>query len=407
MNFDNKNTRAKRLIVLQPQFSLTGSARLLASVLGASGFGRTEGWEREIWAELPGALDSDPAPSDSWHWLKPSWAHERGLLCRIGMRLWWEPVMLPLALRKLREASARADLVLANTVANFPALEALDVEVPLVVFVHELELSIMRLLTPQQAHWLFRRANGFIVPSEAAAVSLVRWHGVDRNKVTVISPWLYARPVEGGEFSLKWERGTRVQNRLAARKQLGLPEGVRLVLGCGYVDWVKGPDLFIDAVSALMGDKDFDDTRFVWVGKNCDPETSKFLQGYARHRGVEDRLSFVAETHQWENWFSAADALALTSRAESFSLVALEAACAGIPVAFFKAADGPAEFLAPPLGWGAAELSGAGMAAALRDALAAKDKAVVRAAAAQLKSRHDETRQVARVWAELAKHARS
>jgi len=56
--------------------------------------------------------------------------------------------------------------------------------------------------------------------------------------------------------------------------------------------------------------------------------------------GKSDKVCFIGPVRNPGAWFAASDVVAVTSRVESFSLVALEAAAAGRPVVGFSGARG-------------------------------------------------------------------
>lgn len=397
--------KTKRLVVLQPQLSLTGSGRLLESLLGRTG-GRAGGWDIVVWTELPGELDQSVGEAAEVRSLLPAWASRRGLWFRLATRLWANSFRLGVRRRQLRAATRKADLVLVNTTANNLVWGAIHEDAPVVLYVHELELSIVRLLTADRLSAWLRRASSVIVASEHVADELCRWHGEKRERLQVIHPWLCQNAGRGLETN--GTHGSRAKERREARIRLGLPEGARVVLGCGYVDWIKGPDVFLEMVRELSRDALSTEWRFIWLGKTVDAQMELLLNGYARHLGVEGLIQWVAETAEPGVWIAAADVLALTSRAESYGMVALEAACSGVPVAYFQQAGGPAEFLSPPLGWGAGAFGGTAMATMVKAALAAaEDASVLANAAVALRARHDAARQGARLWAELGRRART
>jgi glycosyltransferase involved in cell wall biosynthesis len=79
-------------------------------------------------------------------------------------------------------------------------------------------------------------------------------------------------------------------------------------------------------------------------------------------------MHFIGEVPDPALYFAASEVVVVTSRVESFSRVALEAAALGRPVLAFAAARGPADLLPPDAL--ITELSAEAMAAAVTAALA-------------------------------------
>jgi glycosyltransferase involved in cell wall biosynthesis len=126
------------------------------------------------------------------------------------------------------------------------------------------------------------------------------------------------------------------------RAGMGVANDAPLVLGAGFADLRKGFDLFLDAW------KDFRARRlqvhFCWIG-NVDPPLAKWLAAEiaaAKRTGTFHMPGFIADP---EDYFSAADVFALTSREDPFPTVALEALSLGVPVVAFAGSGGMAELV--------------------------------------------------------------
>jgi D-inositol-3-phosphate glycosyltransferase len=71
-----------------------------------------------------------------------------------------------------------------------------------------------------------------------------------------------------------------------------------------------------------------------------DVRLAKRLGREVKRRGLAEVIRFVGYVADPQPWYAASDAVAVTSRSESFSLVALEAAAVGRPVVGFAGARG-------------------------------------------------------------------
>lgn len=126
------------------------------------------------------------------------------------------------------------------------------------------------------------------------------------------------------------------------RLRLGIPAEVKLVLGVGYADMRKGFDLFLQAWRVLRATGT--NAHFCWLG-DMDPGLEHWLGAevaVAKSTGTFHLVGFQPDVAPY---FSAADALALTSREDPFPTVALEALSVGMPVVAFDHSGGIPEFI--------------------------------------------------------------
>jgi len=122
--------------------------------------------------------------------------------------------------------------------------------------------------------------------------------------------------------------------RPQARRALGLPADVPLLLFVGRIQPLKGADVAVRTLAALT---DHPDAHLVVVGGPSGPRGEDHLghieEIVARHE-LADRVHLVApQPHELlSTYYRAADVCVVPSRSESFGLVALEAAACGTPV---------------------------------------------------------------------------
>jgi phosphatidylinositol alpha-1,6-mannosyltransferase len=126
-------------------------------------------------------------------------------------------------------------------------------------------------------------------------------------------------------------RPTDAAGRVAARRQLGLPDDGRIVLGASRLVPRKGFDVLIDALGALPPD-----VTVVIVGGGRDRAR---LEKHAATRGLADRVRFLGRISEEELPVAhrAADVFAMLCRdrwggleAEGFGIVFLEAGASGL-----------------------------------------------------------------------------
>ena len=113
--------------------------------------------------------------------------------------------------------------------------------------------------------------------------------------------------------------------RAAARRSLGLDDGVPVLLHFGW-DWnVKGGDLLAGAVERLRRTG-----PVVALSVGCD---ERLVAAQRESLGLpEDALRVLPPTDDVAALYAAADVFAATSRAEAFSFAAVEAVASGLPV---------------------------------------------------------------------------
>ncbi len=120
-----------------------------------------------------------------------------------------------------------------------------------------------------------------------------------------------------------------LEERAAAKRALS-PDGLPVLLFVGRLDAIKDLDLLLASVAAMRTP-----ARLYIVGGNPegDPEVER-LRGVAAGLGIAERVVFPGAVPQRElpRYYRAADAVVVTSRYESFGLVAVEALASGTPV---------------------------------------------------------------------------
>ncbi len=124
-----------------------------------------------------------------------------------------------------------------------------------------------------------------------------------------------------------------------ARARLGLVDK-RVLLFVGRLQTLKGPDVAIRAVAEIVA-RDPEDTRDLVLAMVGGPSGSREGAGEVAHlmelassSGIGDRVQFYPpQAHErLADFYSAAEAVLVPSRSESFGLVALEAQACGTPV---------------------------------------------------------------------------
>jgi len=170
-------------------------------------------------------------------------------------------------------------------------------------------------------------ADHYVGSSRKVAEIIESCLGVPKSRVSMFHNGVPVRRIENSA-----KKGT------VSRGSLGFQEDDVVVVGCGSIDYIKGPDLFLrvaEALGRLVGK----DTpwRFVWVGDQ-DIGVNPFWDGCVNLIEAADlgnRCHFVGYQENVASYFALADIFLLTSRAESIPLAMMEAMALGTPVVTF------------------------------------------------------------------------
>lgn len=213
-------------------------------------------------------------------------------------------------------------IVLVNSALAAGEVPAAASGIPSAVYVHETGEVLGKLSTAALEG--LRRAQLVLCVTEKVREAAIT-HGVDPAATMVLAPVLSIAPVDADV-------------RAAARAQLGVAVGQRLVLGCGEASLRKGTDLFVELAGYLAPRAE---VRFAWVGRRLRP-FDRTLNLDVFLAGLEERLIWVGEADDAAPYLAAADVLVMTSRDDPQPLVPLEAALIGTPTAALER-DGLAE----------------------------------------------------------------
>jgi D-inositol-3-phosphate glycosyltransferase len=201
---------------------------------------------------------------------------------------------------------------------------------------------------------IMKSADVLVAPSPWEKERMVSHYAADPEKIRVIPCGVdlnLFRPI----FPAK------------ARKFLGLSKR-KFVLFVGRIDAIKGIDLLIRAIDCLVEKSCLGkhDIGLIIVGGDKDADPRIETQEMERLRKMVSRLNLEEEVAFWGAqrqdllpfFYSAAEAIILPSRYESFGMVALEAMGCGTPVIAsrvgglqFTVEDGRTGFLFPEGNW--------------------------------------------------------
>jgi glycosyltransferase involved in cell wall biosynthesis len=121
------------------------------------------------------------------------------------------------------------------------------------------------------------------------------------------------------------------------RRRLGVGETDFLVLGVGFGDLRKGFDLFVQVAGKTVAAEKH--VHFVWAG-DLQPTLKTYLASEIAAARATGRFHLAGFSDAVEDYCSAADVFALTSREDPYPTVALEALAAGAKIIAFDATGG-------------------------------------------------------------------
>lgn len=264
--------------------------------------------------------------------------------------------------------TAAPRILFGNTSAIFPMLAECRQPIPAVSFVREMDHVIEHEIGRETFRWGAKRCQRLIGVSHAVRNGMVERQGVAPESAIVIPGCL---PVDHPQPDPQAQRAKLLNVAGCADRD------ARIVIGVGTIGHGKGTDLFVELASKLNFAPRDVPTNFIWLGKAdslTDPLPELKLQ--AAKLGVADRVFFPGAQPDATQLMAGADMLALMSRSDSFPLVVMEAALAGIPTACFAGAGGAPELVEDDAGIVAPYLDVDAMAAEMSEAL--QDEGVLR-----------------------------
>lgn len=322
--------RPERWFVLGHEASNSGAPRMLLRVLEAARGELGANWECEIVLRSGGPLLADFTAFGPVRVLGHPAAEGRtlgaGVLRKFLVRPWLQPLRFKRWLPEWQRQ--KFDLVYNNSATNGEFLRgARQLGCPIVTHVHELGACIRRFNSPAAISDTMTLSDRFIAVSAPVAEDLVAL-GASADRIAVVPNFLPVLPARADANA-----------RADARRRLQLAADAQVVVACGHIDAVKGPDLFLEVAVEVLRRRG-QAARFYWLGGVSDVRLRKRLDQEVRRRGLMEAVRFIGYVADPQLWYAASDVVTVTSRAESFSLVALEAAALGRPVVGFTGARG-------------------------------------------------------------------
>jgi glycosyltransferase involved in cell wall biosynthesis len=235
-------------------------------------------------------------------------------------------------LRQLREKGFTA--AIGNTAACGKAVKLLaEMGVRTVSLVHELPRLLREKNLEDAAKTAMTSAHRVVFASD-----FVRDRLAEALEINVIDERFLIRP----QGSYKQIQESPAEAALI-RKQFGMRDKAKLVIGAGYADLRKGFDLFLQLWNVVR--QADPDVHFCWAGA-MDPTLLEWLGPEIKRATATGRFHLAGFRSDMQGLYSASAVYALTSREDPFPTVALEALSVGVPVVAFAESGGIPGFLA-------------------------------------------------------------
>jgi len=218
------------------------------------------------------------------------------------------------------------DIAICNTCVTGDLVPVLkDAGCSVVSLIHEMPMLIEEYSLQQNVQLIDENADHVIFPSDIVRkgfTSFARQQAGEHH----IKP-------QGTYLSIEYDEVAR--NRI--RKTLGISDDEKMIVNVGYADLRKGFDIFLQTAELWM--KERTDVHFVWAGA-ISADMQRWVQSDIKHSEFASRIHLIGFTDEMSAYYSACDALFLTSREDPYPTVVLEAMNVGVPVVLFKGATG-------------------------------------------------------------------
>jgi D-inositol-3-phosphate glycosyltransferase len=177
---------------------------------------------------------------------------------------------------------------------------------------------------------IVRSTNRMMVPTAQEVEDLAFLYGADRSCISVVAPGVNTgmfAPTESADL----------------RRRLGIGSNERVILFTGRLERLKGVEILIHALAAILDGRTERDVRLLVLGADSSNgileagvhggERAR-LEALAVEIGVDDRVDFLGTVPHEDlpAYYSLADVCAVPSYSESFGMVAIEAEACGTPV---------------------------------------------------------------------------
>ncbi|MPR36781.1 glycosyltransferase family 4 protein [Salmonirosea aquatica] len=229
-------------------------------------------------------------------------------------------------------------LVFVNSVANAAFYQQNLVflhALPVVLFAHELEMSVATYTAPESLRFLLQKCDHLIAVSKAVADFYIRDYGYPTSRVSTFTL------INSGE----------ILNNLASldphytHPALPTEADAIIIGGCGNAEWRKGNDIFNLIARQVIETMPTRPIYFVWVGAGPMHAFYEQIKFDIERFGLSRQIILIPPTPEALNIMNRFDLFLLSSREDPYPLVVLEAALLQKPIICFEKAGGAPELV--------------------------------------------------------------
>lgn len=237
----------------------------------------------------------------------------------------------------------RIDLMYVNSVAALELVPRLRRRYrgPILCQVRELDMSLRAYCGSEFFSRVASDVDGYVVGTGAAETMLATTYAIPRARIHHVPHGIAVPP--GG-----WAPDPEVV--AAVRRELGIAPEAFIVGGCGYINWWKSPDLFIQVARHVVSRRPDPPVHFVWIGDGAPTDLDRLL--YDREKlGLTPYVHFLGPRVDPMRYFSAFGVFLLTSREDNRPSVCFEAGALGVPLVCFEGSGGAPDFVGHDAGF--------------------------------------------------------
>jgi starch synthase len=165
-----------------------------------------------------------------------------------------------------------------------------------------------------------RVGRGLVAGADGEVQRVIKQYGVSQKNI-----WRIPNPIDLNIW--------QPVNRCDARRALGLPPEIRIVIYHGRIDvYRKGLDVLLQAWQQIRADPVGKGARLLIIGSGQDDAVFRERIERPEQSGIEWIDRFEQDRTAMRRYLSAADLYVLPSRTEGFPVAPLEAMACGLPV---------------------------------------------------------------------------
>lgn len=204
--------------------------------------------------------------------------------------------------------------------------------VSVVSLIHELPNLITQYGLEKHVKSIAQSADHVVFPASMVEDGFNQFASQDVKKGASVGSAIHHIRPQGNYKSVVFDATERAR----VRDELGVLDNDKLVLNVGFADLRKGFDLFLQTAKQMVAERS--DVHFVWLGNRAQ-DIDLWLTSNLDDELV-DRLHLVDFTDNVNAYYSASDALYLSSREDPYPTVVLEAMAVGMPVVLHEGTTG-------------------------------------------------------------------